>query len=174
MVRNRPECLFRMSPETETMIEIPIPGHSTLRISQLVLDYNGTLACDGSVLPGVSDRITALAENLQVHVVTADTFGTAAAALEGMPCKLTVLLADAQDEAKRDYVRELGATTTAAIGNGRNDSLMLDEAALGITVVQTEGAAKEAVLAADIVCKNIGDALDLLVNPKRITADLRS
>ncbi len=29
------------------MVEIPIPGHETLQLEHLVLDYNGTLACDG-------------------------------------------------------------------------------------------------------------------------------
>ncbi len=35
------------------MLEIDIPGKSTLKLSHLVLDYNGTVACDGHLLPGV-------------------------------------------------------------------------------------------------------------------------
>ena len=31
------------------MIEITIPGHATLRLNHLVLDYNGTLAYDGTL-----------------------------------------------------------------------------------------------------------------------------
>ena len=30
------------------MIEISIPGFGTLRLEHMVLDYNGTLACDRS------------------------------------------------------------------------------------------------------------------------------
>jgi hypothetical protein len=29
------------------MIEIDIPGYKKLQLKNLVLDYNGTLACDG-------------------------------------------------------------------------------------------------------------------------------
>ena len=68
------------------MIEIAIPGTASLVLQHLVLDYNGTLACDGVLLPGVRERLLVLAENLQVHVVTADTFGQAREELTGVPC----------------------------------------------------------------------------------------
>lgn len=51
------------------------------------------------------------------------------------------------------------------MGNGRNDRLMLKNAALGVAVIQAEGGAIDAVLAADIVVGNILDALDLLLHP---------
>ena len=51
---------------------------------------------------------------------------------------------------------------------------MVKEAALGIAVVGREGIATETLIAADIVCDNVLDALELLLNPKRIIATLRS
>lgn len=33
------------------MLEVNIPAAQPLRLSYLILDYNGTLACDGSILP---------------------------------------------------------------------------------------------------------------------------
>jgi soluble P-type ATPase len=60
-----------------------------------------------------------------------------------------------------------------AIGNGRNDALMLKRAALGIAVVQTEGAATAALLAADLVTPGIIEVLDLLLHPDRLRATLR-
>ena len=42
------------------MIQIDIPGYKTLRIKYLVLDVNGTLACDGKLVPGVKERIDQL------------------------------------------------------------------------------------------------------------------
>jgi soluble P-type ATPase len=68
----------------------------------------------------------------------------------------------------------LGETQTAAVGNGRNDRLMLKEAALGIVVVQTEGTAVEAMSAADLLVPGILEALDLLLFPRRLKATLRS
>ena len=37
------------------MIEIDVPGFGALRLEHLVLDYNGTLACDGMLLEGVHE-----------------------------------------------------------------------------------------------------------------------
>jgi soluble P-type ATPase len=155
-------------------IRIEVPGFGALGVSHLVLDYNGTLAVDGALLAGVKSRLRTLGRALELHVLTADTFGRANAELRGVDCRLTVLGARAQDRAKAAYVRRLGAGSTACIGNGRNDRLMLRAAALGIAVVQAEGAARESVMAADVIVASVLDALDLLIEPRRLLATLRS
>ena len=155
------------------MIEVMVPEHDRLNLEHLVLDFNGTLACDGTLLPGVRERLMSLADRLTLHVVTADTFGAARAELEGLPCQLTVLPSGEQAEAKAALVRRLGAEVTACVGNGRNDRLMLATAALGIAVVQEEGAARECLLAAHVICRDIREGLDLLLVPLRLTATLR-
>jgi len=156
------------------MIEISIPGFHDLQLKHLVLDYNGTLACDGKLIPGVQKVLNRLSENLEVHVLTADTFGHARSGLEGIDCTLSILPIDKQDKRKLEYVQELDASRSVCIGNGRNDRFMISEAALGITVVQKEGAAFETLQAADVVCDSIVNALELLVNPLRLVASLRS
>jgi soluble P-type ATPase len=155
------------------MIEITVPGYKTLRIEHLVMDYNGTLACDGKLLPAVRGALEQLAGTLQLHVVTADTFGKAQSELQPLPCELSILPPEGQDAAKLDYVRKLGPDRTASIGNGRNDRLMLKESALGIAVLEQEGSAADTLQSADVVCPCIASALDLLKNPKRLTATLR-
>ncbi len=57
---------------------------------------------------------------------------------------------------------------------GKNYALMLKKAALGIARIQEEGANVQALLAADIVCREILSALNLLINTKRLIATLRS
>ena len=156
------------------MIETTIPGYRTLQLKHLVLDYNGTLACDGRILRGVKESLEILANNLKIHVITADTFGIAASELKNVPCELSILSAENQDTGKLDYVNRLGCNHTVCIGNGRNDRLMLKDAALGIAVILEEGACLECVIAADVVCTDIVSALKLLVNPLRLTATLRS
>jgi len=156
------------------MVEIVIPGFRTLRIQHLVMDYNGTLALDGHLLPGVRLRLDRLAENLHLHVVTADTFGHACDELKAIACEVVILAEEGQAEAKRAHVRKLGSEQVAAIGNGRNDRLMLKEAALGMAVVQGEGAATETCSAADLLLTDILIALDMFLNPKRLIATLRS
>jgi soluble P-type ATPase len=156
------------------MIEIAIPGYRTLRLRHLVMDFNGTLARDGHLLDGVRPRLERLADSLQLHVVTADTFGEAGGQLAGIACKSNILAGDGQARAKLAYIRELGIEEVAAIGNGCNDRLMLRSAALGIAVIQGEGAALETCLAADLLVPDILAGLDLFFNPKRLIASLRA
>ena len=153
---------------------IEIPGSTNLQISHLVLDYNGTLALDGELLEGVVERIDKLVSRLQVHVITADTHGTVKMKLNGLSCSLHIIGPKEQDRQKDAYVRSLGAEKVAAIGNGRNDGLMLKTAALGFALIQEEGASIEAVLQADIVCTDILNAFDLLLYPSRLKATLRN
>jgi soluble P-type ATPase len=155
------------------MIDIVIPGHGHLQLDHLVLDYNGTLACDGRLIPHVQPALNFLAERIQIHVLTADTQGGAAEHLTGIACRMLVLGPGAQDVAKRDYLRRLGVQRCAAVGNGRNDRLMLAEAALGIAVIGPEGAASDALHAAHITCTSIASALALLAVPLRLIATLR-
>jgi soluble P-type ATPase len=156
------------------MIQVDVPGYRSLKLSHLVMDYNGTLAVDGRLEDGVREALVALSTDLEIHVITADTFGLAAEQLQESPVQLTVLPPGNQDVAKRDFVNQLGCAGTVAVGNGRNDRLMLKAADLGIAVVLREGAAVETLTAADVVCSGIVPALELLLHPLRLTATLRS
>jgi P-type E1-E2 ATPase len=155
------------------MLCIDIPGSTLLALEHLVLDYNGTLALDGTLLPGVCSALGDLSEQLAVHVLTADTFGSVAQELQGLPLTLSVVPAEKQDEHKKNYVEVLGAERCACIGNGRNDCLMLSCAAVGIAVMQQECAAAAILRCADIIAPDIISALGLLQNPLRMAATLR-
>ena len=115
-----------------------------------------------------------LSDRMRIHVVTADTFGRAADELDGLPVELVIIGNDHQAAAKLEFINRLGAAGVATVGNGRNDQEMLRVSALGIAVVQHEGAAQEALAAADIVAPGIADALGLLLFPLRLTATLRA
>ncbi len=156
------------------MIDLDIPGFGAFAIKHLVLDYNGTLALNGNLLPGVREVLGMLAPSLEIHVITADTFGLAAQHLAGLPVILTILPESEQAEAKLDYIRRLGTGSVIAIGNGRNDRKMLEAAAIGIFTVQKEGGSLRALSRADVITTNVLDALELLRYPKRLVATLRS
>ena len=156
------------------MIRIDIPGFRLLELQHLVLDYNGTLAVDGALVDGVAPALERLSRELPIHVLTADTFGGAAEVLTGLPVRLALMGPEHQERAKLEYVRRLNPGSVACIGNGRNDRLMLKEAALGIAVILSEGASSEALAAADLVCTGAAAALELLLHPLRLTATLRS
>jgi soluble P-type ATPase len=156
------------------LLKIDIPGYRLLRLHHLVLDYNGTLAQNGILLAGVAPRLEQLSVSLRLHVVTADTYGQAKANLATLPCEVVILPAENHTQGKLAYVENLGSDQVVAIGNGRNDRLMLAAVALGIAVMQEEGAAIDALSAADVVMSDIRSALDGLIFPKGLIATLRS
>jgi soluble P-type ATPase len=156
------------------MITIDIPGSDQIIINHLVLDYNGTLAKDGELINGVSERLILLAKSAAIHVITADTHGTVKEKLASLPVGIEVIGADFQDELKETYIKHLGVATVAAMGNGRNDVRMLAAAKLGVGLLQEEGAAAAVLRSADIICTDICDALDLLLYPERLRATLRN
>lgn len=156
------------------MIPITIPGFGEFALTWMVVDYNGTLATDGRLLPGVGEALRKISGQLEIHVVTADTFGLATKELNDLPVKLVIIPTESQAEAKLTYISALGSNHVVAIGNGRNDRLMLDAAAVGIAVLPMEGCSTEAISAADLVSVNLLDALELLRNPQRLVATLRS
>jgi soluble P-type ATPase len=153
---------------------IDIPGAGTFDLQHLVFDFNGTIARDGLLLSNLDRTLVELADTFAIHVITADTSGTAGQALAGLPCSVKLLEGDRTTEMKEQYVRELGADQVVAIGNGANDRLMLKAARLGIAVLEGEGGAASAILHADIVTRSIYDALGLLMIPQRIVATLRT
>ena len=156
------------------MLEIVVPGGMTLRIKHLILDYNGTLAKDGELLPGVEDRLQELGRHLKVHVITADTHGSVSAQLHHLSCDIKIIGAENQDLLKQEYLQNVGSENAVAVGNGRNDVLMLQDALLGICLVQAEGASGAAIRVADIICTDILDVLDLFLKPSRLQATLRN
>ena len=108
------------------MLKITIPGFRETNLTDLILDYNGTLACDGELISGVADRLHELSNKLRIHILTADTFGKAEDEVADLPCELTVLGPGDQAQAKLDYINKVGAVGVVSIGNGRNDRLMLE------------------------------------------------
>lgn len=155
------------------MFELDIPGFGAVRLEHLVSDFTGTLSVEGKVLPGVEERLNRIAEFLNVHILTADTFGRAKDELKGVRCEMHILGGERHDIQKEKYVKSLSAETVIAFGNGINDRKMLKTAKIGIAVCLNEGCAADAVTSADIVVTSALDGLDLLLNPKRCKATLR-
>jgi len=155
-------------------MKIDIPGREPIELKHLVLDFNGTLAVDGALIDGVYPLLNILSAELHVHVITADTFGSVDCAMASIPCQVYVINPFDQDKQKELYVNQLGQSHVIAIGNGRNDMLMLQAAVIGIALIQKEGAYAPLISAADVLCLSIVDALELLLNPLRLKATLRN
>lgn len=156
------------------MFELDIPGFGQVHLEHLVSDFTGTLSVDGRLLPGVREKLNRISEFLKIQILTADTFGMAKAELKGIKCDIHVLTGDNHDVQKERYITILGAQSVIAFGNGNNDRLMLKTAKIGVAVCLNEGCAADALKAADILVSSIVDGLDLLLEPKRMKATLRS
>lgn len=152
-------------------IELDIPGYGALKVSRLLLDFTGTLSKDGLLLAGVAERLKEIGQTMEITVLTADTFGKAADQLKGLPLNLHIIKTGKD---KETFMAARKPQETAAIGNGMNDVPMIRMAALGIAVVGPEGCAGPLIASAKIVCRDILDALDLLMNPLRVKATLRA
>jgi len=155
-------------------MKINIPGRIPFEIRNIVFDFNGTIAIDGILINGISESINELSNSFNFYVITADTYGSVEEELKNTACKLKKIPKSSQDISKCDFVKELGSDITLAVGNGRNDKLMLKEAVLGIGVLQEEGICTETLLNSDIVTKSISDVFDYLRNKNRLIATLRN
>jgi P-type E1-E2 ATPase len=155
------------------LIEIGIPGWGSMEIENLVLDLNGTIATDGKIPSEVKEKINSLSDKMKIYILTADTQETASEEISNMGVELLKISEEDSAEVKLKVVESLDPTRTVAIGNGNNDRLILKEAALGIAVLGDEGISASAMKNADVIVKNISDALDLFLKPKRLIATLR-
>ena len=155
------------------MITIAIPGRAALHLEHLVTDFNGTIAESGHLIEGVPERLVALADQLRVTVLTADTFGRAGIELAGLPVELIVLSGGEEDATKAAHVSALGSSSVVAMGNGANDQLMLTDAALSLVIMEAEGTSGAVLAAADVLFRDVRDALDALLEPQRLVATLR-
>lgn len=154
-------------------MKIIIPEYKTLELDILFLDFNGTIAVDGVIPESVKARLRALAKEFQIYVLTADTHGTAKDQCEGLPVIVHTFPTGDARTYKRELVKSMGRRKCVAIGNGRNDELMLKEAALSIGIMDQEGMYGGIFKSADICVRSMEDGLDLLMNPSRIIAGLR-
>ena len=152
---------------------IEIPKFKKLNLTDIVCDYNGTIAKDGTVIPQIKSLIKKLSKEYSVHVITADTFGSVKKQLEKDNVNIKILSSNNHTKEKAKFIKKLGYKNCVAIGNGNNDAKMLQKAKLGIAILGDEGCSKDTLLSADIVCKSSTEALSLFLNSNRLIATLR-
>jgi soluble P-type ATPase len=158
-------------------IAIDIPGFGKVQINAILSDYTGTLAFRGKLLTGIKERLLRLAELVDIHVVTADSFGTAEEELKGLPLVCRRVEGENEDVQKQRYAVELNPRYVASLGNGNNDrrhlKVVREAGGLAIAVENGEGCALEAILNANLFVLGAVNALDLLLEPTRLRATLR-
>ncbi|MEX2704993.1 MAG: hypothetical protein Q6352_007005 [Candidatus Freyrarchaeum guaymaensis] len=79
----------------------------------------------------------------------------------------------AESVAKEEVGEELGDENTLAVGNGKNDKLMLKKAKIGTAITGKEGASPSALQNADIAVTNPLHTLELILDPQKLVATMR-
>lgn len=147
---------------------IEIPNYGKIEARAVVFDLNGTLGVEGKVNEEVKKLLERLSEKYIVVVLSADTFGTLEEEFKGLNVKIErVKDGNEKLEKAMKYEPYIG------IGNGNNDVRMLENAELAFCVIGEEGATVDALLASDIVVKDVKDAIAMLLNEKKLIATLR-
>ena len=154
------------------MMTIDVPGWESITIDNVVLDLNGTIATDGKISADVKEKIKSLSQKVRVYILTADSQGTASDESKDIGIELVKIPNEDSKNKKFEFLKNLKLERTIVIGNGNNDQLILRESTLGIAVLGDEGLASSALKNADILVKNISDALDLFLKPNRLIATL--
>ncbi|SDC93160.1 Soluble P-type ATPase [Desulfurella multipotens] len=126
-------------------MEIEILSVGKIVLKRIILDFNGTLATSGVLIKETKDILEKLSKAFDIHIVTGDTFSSAKEQLKGLNVKTIIAPLIDQITFKLEYAKSIGLSNLVAIGNGKNDSLMLKYAKLGICVIGKEGANLEAL-----------------------------
>jgi len=158
-------------------IQVHIPGFGVVDIKTIVSDYTGTHSCGGALTAGVREALSKLSESVDIHILTSDTFGTCREELSGLDVIIHILDGSKHDAQKAAYVENIGAKHVAAFGNGNNDRLMLkavkDAGGLAVAVDNGEGCATDAILSSNVFVHGSIEALNIMLDTRRLTATLR-
>jgi len=155
------------------MLKIKIPSYKEIEVENVVFDYNGTLALDGKPIEGIKEKLIEVSKMVNVYIITADTFGTVRESFRDIEVEVKIISKENGALDKLNFIKKLGSDKTIAVGNGNNDELMLKESVIGVCILGGEGLATRALLASDIVLKDIKDFFSMIVNTGRIIATLR-
>jgi soluble P-type ATPase len=154
------------------MINIQRPGQDDLQIEFILIDFDGTLASDRRVHPKAKDKINLLSKRAKIFILTKEEKERIGEVLRKVKAEIVYLTEGESSQKKSDLLRQLGATRTIAVGNGADDGPMMEAAGFALCVAGKEGASSEALRNADVVFRDILDALDFLLKPLRQKATL--
>lgn len=156
------------------MILYEIPGRDNIEIENIVFDYNGTIAINGKLIDEVKESLNTLAKQVDIYILTADTYGTVQKACEDIDGKILTFPKEDAGKSKKEVVENLGGQKTICIGNGYNDIFMFEESILSIAIIEGEGASGKLLSKADIVVRNIIEGINIILNKNMVKATLRN
>jgi soluble P-type ATPase len=154
------------------MIILQRPGRTPLEVEFILLNFEGTLGTDRRIHPKAKDKLNLLSKRTNIYILTKGEQEAIRETLKKVKAEVVYFKEGEVSQGKLDLLRQLGAAKSVAIGNGVDDVPMIEEAGLGICIIDVEGASGEAIKKADVVFTNILDALDFFLKPMRHKAVL--
>lgn len=156
-------------------MKISIAGFGEFDINYLIFDLNGTLAIDGEIPSLVQEEIKTLKKDFEIVIVSRDIHGNVSELAKSLGVQHRRISGESSaSEQKANIVKQIGGQKVISIGNGNSDRGMFAESAISIAVAGPEGASFNCIKEADIVVKDIYDALECIKKPIRIIATLQN
>ncbi len=152
---------------------INVPETGKYEIENIVFDYNGTIAINGEIISGILEKIVKLTEVFNVAIITADTFNTVRKAFKNTNVNIHIIDNENGMIQKKEFIKNIGSNKTIALGNGRNDELMLKESIISVAILNDEGVSLKALNSADFLLKDINHFFEMIEEPKKLIAILR-
>lgn len=148
-----------------------MPGVGELELNTIIFDLNGTLAVHGKVPQEAFEQIQKLKDiGFTCVLFSGDQRGNA----QKLAQELGIEFISTRDtDAKRQAAQKYPKEHTVAIGNGRIDIGVFENAKVRIGTLQAEGIHTAILPYIDILVPSIIDALDLLLDPDSLAATMR-
>ena len=156
------------------MLVYNIPCRGEIEIENVVFDYNGTIAVDGKLIDEAKKLILKLKEYANIHILTADTYGTVEKECLKLGVKVATFPKEMASLSKKEIVENLNPEKTICVGNGYNDIEMFKICKISIAVIEKEGCSGKLLAHSDIVTGSINDAINIILYENRMKATLRS
>ena len=152
-----------------------IPNYGKIHIKNILFDVNGTIQFDGRIPTKVKKRIKRLKNYYNIFLISADTRGNLNQIALNLGVKSIKISPSEllEAETKNNELIKLGREETVAIGNGNNDFMMLKNAILSIAILGKEGLSSNTLMNSDLVFSNCIDAINFLMDEKKVIATLR-
>ena len=132
--------------------------NDTFQIDTILFDLNGSLAHYGKIPGKVRRKLRKLTQwGYQVVIISSDQRGNASSTARKMGIEF--IQASTRNEKQR-VAERYNKKTTAAVGNGRVDIGLFDQAILSVAIIGKEGCHSEVIQQADVVFSKTLEALE--------------
>ena len=148
-------------------------GVGEIEVDTIILDLNGTLAVNGSIVKGAKERLGKLKElGYKIFLLTGNQRGNAGELCHELGIDFKVAKTSDEKEAiTKEFINS--SKGVVSIGNARIDIGTFKDAKVRIGTLQAEGIHTGIIEYIDILVPSLINALDLLIDEDTFNATMR-